>query len=173
MTAGCDQPHRDPHVRARVEVLRRAARGELGPAGRLVLAAQLGPVRPAIPATAAPDAPPASGIRLSRYPLPVEPGRDPVDVGWDAAAGSFYAQVWGPDDDAPPRHQLGGGGRYGVVRTVAELRAALAPHAQLPAGIGAILLADQQECGDWTAAPAPTPATPCSAGEPDHLAAGA
>lgn len=140
----------DPHVRARLHTLRKAARGELGPAGWMVLATQLGPVRPAIPTVLPPgEQPPPPSPQVTRYPLLGLGCR--VDVGWDAFAGSYYALVWDAKRPGPPRHV--GGGRC-QLPTVAEFAAAVANFAPLPSGVVAVLIGDREEFGDWSACPA-------------------
>ena len=141
----------DPHVRARLHTLRKAARGELGAAGWMLLATQLGPIRPAIPTVLPPgQQPPAPVPTVTRYTLLGLGCR--LDVGWDAFAGSYYALVWDPKRPGPPQH-LGGGGRWRL-RTVHELAAAVARHTPLPTGVVAVLVGDREEFGDCSATPA-------------------
>lgn len=88
---------------------------------------------------------------MSRYSLKPLPGRSDifeVAVGWNQGLGTFFVMVFGvADAGRDPDVRYGQGGQPSQIVTVEELRAAVAPYAELSVELASRLRADQRNGG--------------------------
>lgn len=90
---------------------------------------------------------------MSRYEFP---GNDPamsVVVGWDGPMHSYYAQVWPPgsDVDGSIPAVVSRGNTYNDLPDIKDLRAVVAPFAEIPfeTGVDLVMDPDQPRYSDF------------------------